>query len=142
MLSFFCPSRLSCWTFLTFESTKWISKHMVLAMQERICLSAKNKALFVFWLSCKILFFTNQNHCFGSADQTFNTTPCVIEGTPTLQLSKKPSLLDGVFSTKRVHCSHCPEEVVNTTKLIDNIDIQIESCHEFYHSLFKSCKKS
>ena len=28
-------------------------------------------------------------------------------------------------------------EVVNTTKLIDNLDIQVESCHEFCRSDFK-----
>ena len=39
----------------------------VLNVKKKIWKLAQNKAVTVFWLSCKILFFTNRNHWFGTA---------------------------------------------------------------------------
>ena len=73
MLSFFWPSRLSWWTLLAIEGRMLKRKLIHFECKEKICKFAQNKAVIVFWLSCKILFFTNRNHAFGAAEGLFQS---------------------------------------------------------------------
>ena len=59
---FLWPLRLSCWTFLTIEGRIWIRKLKGFGCEEKNLEIGPKLSCNRFWLSCKILFFTNRNH--------------------------------------------------------------------------------
>ena len=56
---------------LTLANRRYSTVHF--KCEEKISKFAQNKAVIVFWLSCKILFFTNRNHAFGAAEGLFQS---------------------------------------------------------------------